>query len=271
MKPKKSKIKHIKIKSSFRYPNIKESDRVFGQALTIPILREDGDWRTFLPPEEEQNKRGIESSACYIEGQQHTIATLLEEKFGIIDDNYSARFNALLSNGTEGGGDPLAGAYSINHDGLIPDSMMPFGDDIQSWEDFHSWKGVSEYACRKQGKDYLAKWKMNYKIEIEREMPLETKYTLLRAALKKSPIPISVFAWIENGGFYVKPQGARDNHMVEAVFVDEQNRIYVRDTYAPFEKILEPNYNFEFGISWTISKKPKRKSWLDIIKDFFKF
>ena len=85
------KIKYIKIPPSFVYPKISESDRTFGASLSGEILRPDGDWRTFLPPVEEQNIRGIESSACYIEGQQHTIATLIEEQFGIIDENYSAR------------------------------------------------------------------------------------------------------------------------------------------------------------------------------------
>ena len=261
-------MKGTKIPTSFIYPVITDTDRKFGASVSGPVLREDGDWRGFLPPTEEQRIRGIESSACYIEAQQHAVATLIEAQFGILDENYSARFNALLSGGTEHGGDPVAGAYSMNHDGLILDSSMPFGNEIQSWKDFHSWKGVSKSECIKSGKDYLKEWGLNYKIEVEREMPLETKYLILKEALKRSPVPISVTAWFRQGDVYIKPKGMHDNHLVEAVFVDDQNRIYVRDTYDPFGKILSPNFDFEFAISWVARKNDQTKSWWQALLEF---
>jgi len=65
------------VKTNFIYPEILPEHYRFGsgQILGTP-LREDGDWRDYLPPEEAQNIRGIESSACYIEAQQHAIATI---------------------------------------------------------------------------------------------------------------------------------------------------------------------------------------------------
>src|SRR3990167_8104091 len=118
------------IKTNFIYPEIKPEHYKFGSGQIIGTpLREDGDWRDYLPPEELQNVRGIESSACYIEAQQHTIATIEEETFNELDNNYASRFNALLSGGTEQGGNPIMGADSIRHDGLVKDSLMPFGDN----------------------------------------------------------------------------------------------------------------------------------------------
>lgn len=241
---------------NFIYPDIKDSDRSY--AGVSEIVREDGNWLDYLPPIEDQNIRGIESSACYIEAQQHTIATLLEEKFDIKDSNFSARFNALLSNGTEEGGDPIKGAKSIKFDGLIPQTLMDFGDDIQSWDDFHSWKGVNQNDCISKGKDFAGQWDMSFKIVVEKDMPLQTKYTLLRQALKISPCPISVYAWVKNGEKYIKPDGVRDNHLVEAVMVDENNRITIRDTYAPYQKTLAPNFDFEFAMSYTLQKKTQQ-------------
>lgn len=241
------------IQKNFIYPTITERHYRLGSVVS-PILRENGDWRDFLPPEERQNIRGIESSACYIEAQQHAIATILEEQFGMNDNNFSARFNALKSNGTDYGGDPLEGAESIRKDGLIPDALMPFGDDIQSWSDFHSWKGVNESLCEKTGKDFLDDWILNYEIVFERGESKEVKYRRLKEALKYSPIPMSVYGWVDENGVYIKPESENDNHLTLCVYVDEQNRPYFFDTYSPFIKISEPFYNSDFALKWSVKE-----------------
>lgn len=241
--------------TNFIYPEIKESDRSFGATVDGPILRADGDWRSFLPPEEDQNVRGIESSACYTEATQHSIATLQEEAFNLPDQNYSARFNALLSNGTPTGGDPVAAAKSIKFDGMILESMMTFASDIQSWQDFHSWKGVNMRECIDNGKEWVDQWDFNFKILVEKDYPLEIKYLQLQEGLKRAPCPISVVGWFKRDGEYYKPQGMRDNHLVEALHVDGQNRITIRDTYFPYTKVLAPNFDFEFSLMPTLAKK----------------
>lgn len=267
-------IRHTKIKGNFLYPQIKKEAFRFGsRQLTGTLLRPDGDWRPFTPPEELQNIRGIESSACYVEASQHTIATILEEQYKVIDQNYSSRFNALLSDGTEQGGSPIDGAQSIRHDGLIPDALLPFSDAVQSWEDFHSFKGGDETKCREEGKNWLAQWKPEYDIVIERLDSVDEKFKKLKDALKYSPIPISVTAWYEKDGLYIKPAFARDNHLVECVFVDEENHPYIWDTYAPFLKKLDKNYDFEFGMRWGISKVEEKKTniYLDLAKRLWEF
>lgn len=248
-------MNYTPVRTNFVYPDVKDSHHRFGAVMNKKVLRPDGDWRDYLPPEEDQNKRGVESSSCFIEGQQHTIASLEEELFAELNNNYSARFNALISNGSETGGDPLAGADSIRNDGLIPDSFMPFGNDIQSWDDFHSWKGVNETAARLKGQEYRGKKKLNNEIIFEIHESIEQKMNKLHEALKYSPCPISVCGWYEQDGFYVKPADASDNHLVEAVYIDDQNRITIRDTYAPYTKVLAPNYPSEFCMAWTAEKR----------------
>ena len=258
------------VKTNFIYPEILPEHYRFGSGQIIGTpLREDGDWRAYLPPEEAQNIRGIESSACYIEAQQHAIATIEEETYDEIDNNYSARFNALLSDGTEQGGDPIKGADSIRHDGLVKDSSMPFANEIQSWDDFHSWKGVNEKAVRAEGKKYNKS--LAHDIVFEREDFVDTKYKKLRQALKFCPPPVSVTAWYQDDdGVYIKPEGSRDNHLVELVYIDEDNHPYIRDTYPPYLKKLDSFYDFDFGMRWTISKKKEQseKSWFQNILDF---
>ena len=244
----------MKIKSNFVYPVIKESDRTFGVSLGN-IINESGDWRNYLPEEESQVQNGVESSACYIESQQRAIATIQEEEFDVPNSNYSARFNALLSNGEENGGDPIRGAKSLKYDGLIPDETMSF-KDVRSWTEYHSWKGVDEKLCRQKGKEFLDRWDINFKIVSEREEPLETKYLSLKEALKRSPVPVSVCAWFERNGEYYKPIGKRDNHLTLAVYVDDKDRIHVWDSYSPYTKILEAKTNFEFAMALVVKKKP---------------
>ena len=254
---------------SFIYPEIKEEDRIFGGGLfTEPIIKPDGDWRAIKIPDEDQNVAGVESSACYIEAQQSTDASLKEFQYNILDENDSARFNALLSGGTESGGDPIKGALSMKNDGVVPQWMMDWGNYIKSWADFHSWKGVDKDKCLLEGKKDASLWDKKFKIIAEKDTPLKTKYINLREGLKRSPCPLSVCAWYEKNGKYYKPNGMRDTHLVKAEYVDKDNSIWIKDTYFPYIKVLEPNTDFEFAMYRTINRKLEviHRSFLEILK-----
>lgn len=245
-------MKEIIVPTNFIYPDVTPTDRMYS-GFDGDILRPDGDWRDYIPQFEDQRVRGIESSACYIEALQHTIATLMEEQFGIKDENFSARFNKLLSGGTEHGGDPVKGAKSIKFDGLIAEGLMSF-EGVNSYEEYHSWHGVDKADCIREGKKFLYDWKIDFKIIVEKNLPIETKYKLFRESLKRGPTAISVAAWFEEDEIYVKPEGVRDNHFTEAVFIDDDNCITILDTYAPYIKKLAPNTDFEFALRLSIAQ-----------------
>lgn len=248
-------VNYQEIPQNFIYPEIKETDYIFGSGDFVgEILRQDGDWRSYTPPMEFQRRNGIESSSCFVQGQQHAIATVLEEKYGEINDNYSERFNALLADGTPNGGSPLLAAESIKNDGLIPDSLLPFSDDIVSWEEFHSFKGQSESLCRLRGKEWRKLWKPIYEIVFMKDEQVERKYAKIVERLKCGPMPVSVSAWYEKDGIYVKPIGESDNHFVELVYVSPLGEPYIWDTYEPFLKKLDKWYNFDLGMIWTVNK-----------------
>lgn len=264
-------MKYTQIKQNFIYPRVDHKHYRFGNRLFGEIVNTKGDWRSYLPPEEDQNKFGIESSACYIEGQQHAIATLQGESFALINQNYSARFNALKSKGSESGGDPLAGAESIRTDGLIADELMPFSEIIISWQEYHSWKGTDQKKCEEEGKKFLENWTLNYDIVFERDEKIDIKYRKLRQALQYVPVPMSVLGWYQNdAGEYQKPEGTQDNHLVLCVYLDEKNRPYFWDTYAPYLKIGEPYYSSDFAMRWGVVKKttPSKPSLWERILHF---
>lgn len=263
------------VSPNFKYPEIKATDYRFGSGQLIGTpLREDGDWRDYVPNEEFQKINGIESSSCYVQAQQSAIATILEEQFDLPNQNYSARFNFINSGGTPFGGSPIDGADSIRKDGLIPDEMLPFSLDVTSWEKFNSFFDNNEIDCVKAGQKYLREWSPRYDIVFLREETLENKYSKLREALKYSPVCASVYAWVEDNGVYIKPKGVSDNHLVEIVYLDENNQAYVWDSYSPFMKKLSANYNFDFAMRWSMEKKDptQQLNWLEhIIKELAKF
>lgn len=259
-------MNHTPVPNNFVYPEIKESDFVFGaQQIAGTILRPDGDWRRYTPPSEVQKKNGVESAACYIEAQQHTIATILDEQFDVVGANYSSRFNALFSNGTSGGGDALKGAQSFRDYGLVPDELLPFSDDIHSWAEFHSFKGGDQDTCMKAGKKWREEWSPKYDIVFTKNESVQEKYRKAKAALRYSPLPTSVSAWYEQDGTYIKPAGMQDNHLVEVTYIDENNCAYIWDTYPPFEKKLAPYYNFDFSMRWTVDVEAREEK-LSIMK-----
>lgn len=253
--------------TSFIYPDIKPQDRKYA-GIAGDIINPSGDWTKYLPPDELQGQNNVEPSSCFVEANQATIAILKEYQYGIKDENYSARFNALLADGTPAGGDPLKAAYSIKKDGLIPQSMMDW-QGIDSWDDFHSWQGVEKDKCISKGQEEAREWDKKYYILFEKDDPLEVKYNNIRQALKRSPVPISVYAWLEKDGQYYKPEGARDTHLTTAIVLDiKDNCLIIRDTYSPFLKTLAPNTNPDFGMYWSIKKRNPQEQ-VDFIKRSF--
>lgn len=252
-------IIYTPVPRNFVYPDITETDYRFGSGQVSGIsLRPNGDWRDYLPLGEEQRRNGVESSACFIEASQHANATLIEEQYDIKDLNFSARFNMIFTNATPFGGSPIEGAQSIRKNGMIPESMLPFSDEIHSWSEFNSFKGGSERACIAAGKQFLKRWQLNWDIVFTRDEKPEIKIKKLREALKFSPIPLSVPAWFERDGVYFRPEGEQDNHLVEAVYVDDKY-IYIFDTYSPFLKKVDININPEFAMRWSVSKIPQKE------------
>lgn len=260
----KDEIIHTHVPQNFIYPEIKEQDFRFGSDQVVgTVLREDGDWTDFCPPPELQRKNGVESSACFVEAQQHVLAILFEEQYGEPDKNFSSRFNIQFSDPTPQGGDPLKAAQSFRSYGLIPEEMLPFNESIDSWEEFCSFSGGDKVTCLIEGQKWRSLWEPKYDIVFTKHESVETKFAKIREALKYSPLSVSVTAWYLKNGLYIKANHD-DNHLVTLVHVDNEGYSYVFDTYSPFMKKLDKNFNFDFGIRWTLDKNTDtaRSNWV---------
>lgn len=251
------------VPAGFKYPQITQDHTIYG-ATQMPQddVLPSGDWSPFDIPDEEQKRFGTESSACFIEAQQHADAMYQEAIYGQHDRNSAARFNALLANGTKDGGDPLQGADSIRHDGLVPEDMMPFDEKITSWEDYHSFKGVNEAAVRAVGKKDTEQNDRRYTPIFGLNETYENKIDILRREMRKGTCAVSVTAWFEKDGLYYKPAGLRDWHFVAVRKVNPDNSIEIKDTYEPFIKTLAPGFNPDFAMRRVVLKKPTKEEQL---------
>jgi hypothetical protein len=242
------------IRQDFIYPEITEETRKYGNAfLSRPIINPTGDYRDKLPLESPQRRYGVEPSTCYLFAQTHADATYEEAVFDEHDNDYAERFPAQFTGGTPQGGNPIKGANAIYDNGSVPEESMPFDKNIKSWEEYHSWKGVDKNKVIQEGKDDR-KIRRRYGVVLfERNTPLETKYKLMEEASKRGVVCISVWGVQEGNTYAPKPPGIHDTHMVQVTYL-EKNLIHTLDTYEPFQKILPPNYNPDFGMVRYVEK-----------------
>jgi hypothetical protein len=244
----------------------KESDYIFGSGqLTAPVVRPDGNWTDYLPENEEQKKYGVETSACATFATINSIEILMEEMGFGKDFDYSERFISLLSETTKQGNSPTKVADTIRKYGLIPETMMPFDSSIESWEDFNSWKGADKELCLTAGQQWLKKYTFNYDIGWRGDISPEDKQKIIKDIAKFCPPPVSVMAWYSDNGIYKKPKGSQDNHLTLRA---KQDTVF--DTYEPFLKQLEPNYDHLMVLRVVVSKKKEEVTLLQKLVDLFR-
>lgn len=260
-------MKHTTVQNNFVRPVITPDDYVFGKVGGEP-LRDNGDWRNYLTGDEDQKKHGVETSACATYNTIHPIAILQEETYDLKDQDYAERFISMLSGTTRQGNSPNKVAQAIRDYGLIPQSMLPFNETIDTWEKFNSYFGGDESLCLKAGIQWKKKWDFNYEWVWTGDLSVENKHARLKEALKYSPVGVSVNAWYEDNGVYVKPNGSQDNHWTVLVAFEDGYPI-VWDTYAPYIKKLSKDYDFEWAMRYAVKKKPEvaRRSFIQFIKD----
>ena len=237
----------------FVAPVITEEDYTFGSGqLGAEILQPDGQWDDYLPPEELQRLRGVESMSCVSFATLTSIQILLKRKYGE-DKNYSERFTAILAETNRIGTTPKKVSEAIRKKGTIPDTLLPFSSDIASWSEYHSPtpmlmdfldKGLKWLETHDFGYDWVFTGGS-----------LENKKNKLKQALQSSPVCVSVYAWQQNGEYYIKPEGVRDTHLTVCYGYVDGAYWKIFDTYDMTHKKLVWEYSFGLAQRYTIDKK----------------
>ena len=221
------------IPNAYIEDEIDEKDWIFGTGDTLgSTVRKGGDWRLFYPKFEMQMKNGLETLSCVTFTTLNAIEVLFDQKYKIKSD-FSERYTAKVSGTTKTGNSPQFVAQSVRHFGVIPEDVLPFSPDINTWDEFYSDVPEDLY---KMGRGWLGEWVFNHQwVPPEKEAMLD--------ALTFSPLGVAVHAWREDHGIYYRPDGAVDTHLTLLVGGDD-NFWYVFDSYPPYVKKLDKNYTF---------------------------
>lgn len=220
--------------------------------LNYEVLQEDGNWYDFLPNTETQIRK-IDSYNCTSEGSLNALEALMKRKFGGEWD-FSQRATGIAAGTRPPGNTPNKVIETIRKEPcMIPETMLPFTDQIETVEQYYSPDPLNS-DHRYIGKKFLDTY------EIGHEWVDPTRINL-KEALKYSPVGISVDAWNEDAkGMYYSAK--QDNHWTVLYGIREDGSYLIFDSYAPFLKVLRPDFKFMQAKRYSIKKKEPKRCFL---------
>lgn len=223
----------------YRVGGISGADRI--------VIREDGDYRDFLPEMEYQIGVYFDTLACVTFSALNCIETIAKVKG--MNWNRSDRFTAKMSGTTRQGNYLAIVAESISRDhGTVEQESWPFPDrqrePVFEWDDFYI--EIPE-TVKMEGRRFLQTWKVQHEWVPTSE---------IRNMMKYGAIQVTVQAWpnANADGLYENRESNRAyNHAVELIYAcDEYYEIY--DHYSRNRKKLVPNYKFGAAKRFTLKK-----------------
>ena len=240
-------------------------DYVFGDG-NVPFIpyQTDSDFTKSFVKFENQSIPNFETYACTCFASTTQIEIQEKRQYGI-EKNYSDRWLAIISglNGS-GGTDPQRVYQAIRDYGLIPEDMLPFSGDINTAEEYFSFKGANREECYAEGRRWLEKYDFRYEKLWKGERP-ENFLEIIKKAQQSCCPTLSVSAWNEVNGEYVST-GNVNNHLTLGVrFIDEKEQVF--DTYKRGDtnlKILAKDHNIRRGYRIFIQKKTKQAMRKDV-------
>lgn len=252
-------------------PEITPDHYVLGgfSKLEGEIINPSGRWTPWVVAKEPQSKNGVETNACATFGTNNCIETL--QKFNNVDVNYSDRYIAKVS-GTDPlhGNDPQKVAETIRKvSGEIPESELPFGDDIKTVEQYYDIVNLEKYE--KDGQRFYNNYDFSHEWVFTGGTP-EEKKAQLTLALQKGTVAVSVHAWVYDDGkkWFIKPPGSTDNHWVQLLEIQEDGSYLVFDSYDTFTKVLEPLYDFSIAKVYYLNPAGPKLSLIQSLIDWIK-
>jgi len=230
---------------------IKPEEYIFGQQkLPDKILQDRGDWRDFLPAEEQQRK-SFDTYGCTIYNTISPIEILERRLFG--EDSEYAERPVYIGTGTRPpGNNPHIIAEWIRNNGLVPDEMLSFSDDLQNLDEYASPDPLSMDIIQ-EGKRWLDIKTFGHEWAFLSDDP-KTKNDILKEVLRRSPLAVSVVGWREINNIYYKDRGEPDNHWAVLIVYEDRYPI-IFDSYYPFIKKLDRNYDFGYAKRYSVDKK----------------
>ena len=245
----------MKINYGFIAPVLdKEKDFFLGGFKSAPfeILQENGQWDKFLPPIEIQHNKIFDSYNCAGYGTLNALEILMLRKFGK-SINFSERYTGICAGTYPPGNNPQTVITSIRGSGLIEEIYLPFTsfDTEMTLENYYSPKPMRD-SLKNKGKRFLEEYTIQHEWVYqpgEKMSPIK-----LKAALKSSPLGVSVNAWSKEGELYIKEKGTRDNHWTLLFGYEDEKFWKIYDSYENNIKHLAWDYDFGYMKRYHISR-----------------
>lgn len=228
---------------------ISSQDYTLG-ALDATVLSPSGQWLLYLPENEVQRKNGLETQNCTVYGTLNALEILLYKQKGV-KHNFSERYGGVMAGTKVGGNSPHKVIEVIrNYAGVIDDVVLPFGPDIDTWDEYYS---EVTFAHKIQGLSWLRKNEVLHEWVLNEEH--EDWQNRLIRSLRYSPLGIAVQAWNNKNGVFVR--SGPDTHWCVLVGYREKEYWIVLDSYDKHLKKLAWDYGFTRAKRYTIKEREK--------------
>lgn len=262
--------------SGFIAPTLDNKNYIFGSS-SVPflVIKPDGNWLSSAPIKELQ-KLQFETYNCTSFNTLNQIENYMLEVFGEVV-NYSDRWLGIVAKTKPPGNDPHTVLEAIRKYGLIPEEMLPYSADLKNVEEYYSFKGADEEACKKAGLQWLERFDFFHEYCFDQYSSTEEKIKNIKLCLTTSPVTLDVYAWFRDSrGIYIK--AGQSNHWTMVYSYKDLSKVY--DSYDPVFKDVDQESTFAKRIyivkkdTSILNKKPL-KPWYrniyDIITNIIKY
>lgn len=249
----------------------KETDYIAGASWVTPLNHPTGDWFNSLPSDERQSGVYFDSMACVSFSAINVIETQLNwmvstnqipaatlksmQDLGYFKDgvvNFSDRFVAKVSGTTRNGNYLNAVWEAIRKNGLIPESDWSFNTaqrtPVFDWDDYYS---PIPQALLDKGKKFLELFDVKYEWLVAGGQATPKQF---KEWLKGGPIQIASSTCPGWNDGTVAACDRAVNHATMA-YSAAGDGVSIFDQYAPFTKLLAPDYKIPYAMRGIVSVK----------------
>lgn len=254
----------MEIPKGFKEPKIEEDNWKLGAVGDYPvkIYQPNGDWSPYLPPKERQRKR-FETYNCTAFATLNVVETLLNRIKGETD-NLSDRYLGLLAGTDYTGNSPHKVAETLRNQRVCKEKTMPFGG--KNINEYYSFKGVDENKSELEAREFP--YEVKHRWLWTKDISEENRKSIIREALKRSPICASVYAWEEEDGVYVN-NGRKNSHWT-MIYGETENGWLCFDSYSPFYKVISFDHSMRYAKEYALVKKTYKVSLMEMLLDLYK-
>lgn len=257
MEQKDTIVENTPVAQNFRPGKVKDKHYVMGASTlpTKPLMPGGHGWKSKRPVGETQSKYGIDPESCPAGGTLNAYETLGRHLNIWFQSDLSERALGILMGMSGLGGWPWDAAEKLHKYGAIPEAFLPFDEKITTLQKYFSPRPLS-YSLFKIAQHWLTVYETGFEWVVNPQMNLTgaQKKVRMMEALQYSPLGVAGYAWSRHGDNKYYNDGP-DIHFFCVDDFSTGNYWDAFDTYDPFGKRLDWNYDPNWVIRYSLTKK----------------